>query len=504
MEVSRIIIKNFKNLKDVEIRPKKFNVLIGPNGSGKTNFIEFFKLLRKIYVEKNPYPFLDWDGYRNVVWNHKINLPIQFMIETVEKINLSDFINSYLIEIDDEIEKKIKKEDVPIQIFRRISADFWADSENLRILRESIEVEIPELNYHLLIEKRGNIWRVKFNGKEHEVRSEDIEVRSIHFEIIQIIEEGLRLSDYDYLDYIEDCLGNRIGEFFVELLAEDVMKNFEAELEKSFPYKEVYLSIKKELKKINERKRIGIDVKISKISKEDEDIKRWLDYTLLYWYKYINLRLSINLLSTMYKPFIILYNTIFLFSLNIIEIKYRRKITPVDQLLSERGENALDILYLIQFKNGKLPERIEYLLNTFFNCRGYFKERNFYVYDLSKRIEIPKEHLPDGLIKALVILTALEQKPTILLIDEIENSLHPDLLEFIVNVLKEENVTIFITTHSPTVLNLVDPEEIWICKPTDEEIKIKNATEFKSKEELLKELDELGITLGEKIFYGLT
>lgn len=47
MEVSRIIIKNFKNLKDVEIRPKKFNVLIGPNGSGKTNFIEFFKLLKE-------------------------------------------------------------------------------------------------------------------------------------------------------------------------------------------------------------------------------------------------------------------------------------------------------------------------------------------------------------------------------------------------------------------------------------------------------------------------
>jgi len=490
MEVSRIIIKNFKNLKDVEIRPKKFNVLIGPNGSGKTNFIEFFKLLRKIYVEKNPYPFLDWDGYKNVVWNREINLPIQFMIETVEKINLSDFINSYLIEIDDEIEKKIKKEDVPIQIFRRISADFWADFENLIILKESIEVEIPELNYHLLIEKKGDVWRVKLNEIEYEVRSEDIKVRSIHFEITQIIEQGLRLSDFDY---IKDWTYNIMDELFVRLLSEDVMKDFEAELEESFPYNVVYLSvkIKKELKKV-----------ISK-RKKDEDIKRLL-YELVHKHKYIYLRLSINLLSTIYKPFIMLYDTILLFSLDIIEIKYRRKITPVYQLLSERGENALGILYLIQFKNGKLPERIGYLLNKFFNCRGYFKERNFYVYDLSKRIEIPKEHLPDGLIKALVILTALEQKPTILLIDEIENYLHPDLLEFIVNVLREENIITFITTHSPTVLNLVDPEEIWICKPTDKEIKIKNATEFKSKEELLKELDELGITLGEKIFHGLT
>jgi len=47
-------------------------------------------------------------------------------------------------------------------------------------------------------------------------------------------------------------------------------------------------------------------------------------------------------------------------------------------------------------------------------------------------------------------------------------------LEFIVNELGEEkNITMFITTHLSIVLNLIDPEEIWICKPTNEEIKIK-------------------------------
>ena len=91
IELTKIRIKNFKNLKDVEINPRKFNVLVGPNGSGKTNFIEFFKLLRKIYVERNPYPFLEWDGYENVVWNHDRRLPVEFEIETVERIIFTNF-----------------------------------------------------------------------------------------------------------------------------------------------------------------------------------------------------------------------------------------------------------------------------------------------------------------------------------------------------------------------------------------------------------------------------
>lgn len=48
-------------------------------------------MLRKIYVERNPYPFLEWGGYENVVWNHQIGLPIEFEIETVERTNLTDF-----------------------------------------------------------------------------------------------------------------------------------------------------------------------------------------------------------------------------------------------------------------------------------------------------------------------------------------------------------------------------------------------------------------------------
>lgn len=67
MKLKKIEIKNFKSLKDCPIDLRDFNVVVGPNASGKTNLVELFKLLRKIYVDREPFPFLDWWGYDNVV-----------------------------------------------------------------------------------------------------------------------------------------------------------------------------------------------------------------------------------------------------------------------------------------------------------------------------------------------------------------------------------------------------------------------------------------------------
>ncbi len=469
VEISKITIKNFKNLKNVTVRPKKFNILIGPNGSGKTNFFEFFKLLRKIYVERNPYPFLEWDGYENVVWNHQVSLPIEFEIETVEQVNLSEFAGSSF--------KKVEfKKDLPLKIFRRISASFWADrAENLKILRESVEVEVPELKCLFSIEKSGETWKIKLNNGEWTLNDEEVGIESLHIEISKAIENNLKVGDpWDNSEYMIRI--PRIREvidliLFVSwggwwLSEEEAKKDFESELNKVISEMNI---LPKELEK-----------------PVSENISEFLFLTI-------------------YQPLLVLFKTTVLFSLNLPEIKYKRKIIPRAEPLGERGENVLDILALIQHRNGKLPETMEYAVETYFNSRAYFRDRNFYLYDTDKKVEFSKEHLPDGLIKMITILTAVEQKPGMLLIDEIENSLHPELIEFLVEILKEEyKGYTFLSTHSPIVLNLAEPEEIWIFKSTDKGVEIKNVTEYKSRKELLKELEELGITLGDKVLYGFT
>ena len=57
-----IHVENFKSLRDFKINFKKFNVLIGPNGSGKTNVLELFKFASLcINPSGSPaYPFTPW------------------------------------------------------------------------------------------------------------------------------------------------------------------------------------------------------------------------------------------------------------------------------------------------------------------------------------------------------------------------------------------------------------------------------------------------------------
>ena len=46
MAIKQIQINNFKNFDALKINLNNFNVLIGANASGKSNFVQIFKFLR--------------------------------------------------------------------------------------------------------------------------------------------------------------------------------------------------------------------------------------------------------------------------------------------------------------------------------------------------------------------------------------------------------------------------------------------------------------------------
>lgn len=48
MPILEIAVSNFKSFRHLEIKPDNFNVIIGSNASGKSNFIQIFKFLRDI------------------------------------------------------------------------------------------------------------------------------------------------------------------------------------------------------------------------------------------------------------------------------------------------------------------------------------------------------------------------------------------------------------------------------------------------------------------------
>jgi predicted ATPase len=68
-------------------------------------------------------------------------------------------------------------------------------------------------------------------------------------------------------------------------------------------------------------------------------------------------------------------------------------------------------------------------------------------------------HVNDGLLRLLAILAELSSKRPMLLFDEIENGINPELVEFLIQAMLSAEQQILITTHSPMILNYLTDEQ---------------------------------------------
>ena len=50
--MDKIVIEGYKSFKSIELELRPINILIGSNGSGKSNFLSFFEFLNRIYEQK--------------------------------------------------------------------------------------------------------------------------------------------------------------------------------------------------------------------------------------------------------------------------------------------------------------------------------------------------------------------------------------------------------------------------------------------------------------------
>lgn len=74
-------------------------------------------------------------------------------------------------------------------------------------------------------------------------------------------------------------------------------------------------------------------------------------------------------------------------------------------------------------------------------------------------VETGAAHLNDGLLRILAILAQIEAKNfNILLLDEIEDGINPEIVERLVDELVNTPVQIIVTTHSPMILNYLSDE----------------------------------------------
>jgi predicted ATPase len=67
-------------------------------------------------------------------------------------------------------------------------------------------------------------------------------------------------------------------------------------------------------------------------------------------------------------------------------------------------------------------------------------------------------HVADGFLRMLAVFAQLSKEQNFLLLDEIENGINPELIEFLVDSLVKAPPQVLVTTHSPMVLNYLEDD----------------------------------------------
>lgn len=133
----------------------------------------------------------------------------------------------------------------------------------------------------------------------------------------------------------------------------------------------------------------------------------------------------------------------------------------------------VDILHANRKNFDELEERLTRLVPNIKRIalpRGENQTFSLELIDRYSEHHIPASDISDGTLRILAFLTALYQEdtPSIICFEEIENGVHPWLLHKMTELLKivsTEGITgkpvqILITTHSPVLLNYVEPEQV--------------------------------------------
>jgi len=91
--ISRLKVKNFKSLKDIDISLRPLTVFVGPNNAGKSNILDSLLFLRDILETGGEYPIHHRAGFRNIVWGGELSRSISIEIEgSAGEENINYFI----------------------------------------------------------------------------------------------------------------------------------------------------------------------------------------------------------------------------------------------------------------------------------------------------------------------------------------------------------------------------------------------------------------------------
>ncbi len=187
-----------------------------------------------------------------------------------------------------------------------------------------------------------------------------------------------------------------------------------------------------------------------------------------------------------------------------------------------RGSSPIGVSERLDYDGGNLPQVLLTLLTT--------KRREFSRVEEMLRAVVPEveelltpieggrvrlavrekgfkeffgsEHLSDGTLRLLAFITALALPSPLVSFEEPENCVHPELLESLVELMRLSGRQVIVTTHMPSLLDHVKPEEVYLVARVEGETRVKKLSTIEDIDAVRRYL-ELGGSLGEAWLSGL-
>lgn len=142
----------------------------------------------------------------------------------------------------------------------------------------------------------------------------------------------------------------------------------------------------------------------------------------------------------------------------------RKRSRTEDNDIGAGGEKLSGYLHNVK---GDTREHLLQLLKTFYpnlidfrvaSLRAGWKKLMVIEQFGEQTLETEATHISDGVLRILAVLAQAESDHPLVLLDEIENGINPEIIEKLVDVLVNSGRQIIVTTHSPMILNYLEDE----------------------------------------------
>lgn len=247
MKITKIECTNYKSFKKFEVKLTDFNVIIGTNGAGKSNFISIFKFIRDM-ISDDLETAIKNQGGNDFLKNFFINsesdiFTLKFTLYTANELSTDIILSKKSTKLN------IYKLFVDIEIMLLPNGSFKISNENVKICFDYYDDKIKIGSSDLMI-KRQKDNKLSFDLLNFE--STDYEISSVFKNFTKIKNEELKEKELA----VEFALSNLFNidkkksilpEISIYEFEQDLLSSFRHQSDKDDESREIFMLLLKEV-----------------------------------------------------------------------------------------------------------------------------------------------------------------------------------------------------------------------------------------------------------------